>query len=111
MKDFHDVAVLARGFAFEGQLLSNAVAATFQRRGTSLPTEPPPALSDAFTKRPETIALWRAFIIREAIAEAYSDLESIVQLLQSFLMAPATAAADKQSFAMHWPPWGPWHNK
>jgi len=108
MKDFHDVALLANSFAFDGQLLTSAVAATFRRRGTSMPAEPPPALSDAFAKRPETVALWRAFVTREAIAEGYSDLEAIVQILRSFLMAPAAAAADGQSFALHWAPRGPW---
>ena len=46
MKDFHDIAVMASTFAFEGQPLAKALAATFKRRGTPLPKEPPPALTD-----------------------------------------------------------------
>jgi hypothetical protein len=48
MKDFFDVWSLARTFAFDGQPLSGAIAATFQRRRTDLRTETPLALSEEF---------------------------------------------------------------
>jgi predicted nucleotidyltransferase component of viral defense system len=48
MKDFFDVWSLARTFAFDGQPLSAAIAATFQRRKTDLPAEMPLALSEEF---------------------------------------------------------------
>jgi len=35
-KDFYDLHVLARQFAFEGEHLTRAIAATFERRGTSI---------------------------------------------------------------------------
>ena len=37
MKDFYDLAVLARTFAFEGEVLARAIGATFERRGTPCP--------------------------------------------------------------------------
>jgi predicted nucleotidyltransferase component of viral defense system len=46
MKDFYDLWVMARDFEFEGALLSQAIKATFERRGTALPTDVPLALSD-----------------------------------------------------------------
>ncbi len=108
MKDFHDVAVIALTFAFEGEPLAKALAATFKRRGTPLPDEPPPAVTDAFTKRPETIALWKAFVTRESIQKEYSDLAAVVRLLRSFLLQPASVALENVPFDLHWPPGGPW---
>jgi len=108
MKDFHDVAMLAANFPFEGKLLAAAFAATFKRRGTPLPKDPPLAFTGAFTKRPETIALWKAFVSREAILKEYSDLDANIRLLRSFLLEPASAALNDTSFGAHWPPGGPW---
>ena len=52
MKDFYDVAVLARDFDFEGDLLIRAIRATFERRKTSLPTTLPVALTTTFSEDP-----------------------------------------------------------
>ena len=38
MKDFFDVVVMARMFQFDGRELADAMRATFERRGTPLPT-------------------------------------------------------------------------
>ena len=37
MKDFFDIVVMARMFAFDGDDLVRAIRATFERRGTALP--------------------------------------------------------------------------
>jgi len=44
MKDFYDVAVLGRDFDFDGELLTRAIRATFERRKTPLPVSLPVAL-------------------------------------------------------------------
>lgn len=108
MKDFHDIAVLAAGFAFEGKLLAEAFAATFKRRGTPLPDEPPPALTAAFTGRAETIVQWKAFVTREAVQREFSDLDVIASLLRAFLLPPSSAASNGERFKKFWPPGGPW---
>jgi Nucleotidyl transferase AbiEii toxin, Type IV TA system len=108
MKDFHDVAMLAANFSFEDKQLAAAIAATFKRRGTPLPKEAPPALTDAFTKRPETMALWKAFVERETIRDEFSDLDLVIRLLRSFLLEPAVTILNDTGFAAHWPPGGPW---
>ena len=111
MKDFHDVAVLAESFAFEGAVLADAIAATFRRRGTPVPSEAPLALTDAFIKRPETVALWKAFVVREAIAEAFADLNAVASLLRSFLLPPTTALTNGVQFGQPWKPGGPWREE
>ena len=40
MKDFYDLWTLARQFEFDGQVLSEAIRATFDRRQTPLPEQP-----------------------------------------------------------------------
>jgi Nucleotidyl transferase AbiEii toxin, Type IV TA system len=37
MKDFYDLEILSRTFAFEGKTLAQAIQNTFQKRGTDLP--------------------------------------------------------------------------
>lgn len=45
MKDFYDLAVIARRSELDGALLARAVRATFNRRGTPLPQALPVALT------------------------------------------------------------------
>ncbi len=108
MKDFHDVAVLASHFDFDGVMLADALAATFKRRSTPLPKDPPPAFTEAFTKRPETVALWKGFVDRESIRREYSDLDAIVRLLRSFLLQPVSAALEGVEFPWRWTAGRPW---
>lgn len=111
MKDFHDVAMLASQFEFDGQLLADALTATFKRRSTSLPTTSPPAFSESFTKRLETVALWKAFVTRESIQPEYSDLDAVIGLNRSFLLEPALAAAGRIAFSMRWLAGGTWSGR
>src|SRR2546427_268197 len=48
MKDFYDLYRLSETQAFDGETLAAAIGATFERRGTAIPTELPLALGDAF---------------------------------------------------------------
>jgi len=51
MKDFLDVWILAQGCSFTGQILAQAIEATFHRRRTGLPESTPVALTPAFPRR------------------------------------------------------------
>lgn len=48
MKDGYDVWILSEFHAFDGATLAQAIAATFARRKTSTPAEPPVALTAVF---------------------------------------------------------------
>jgi Nucleotidyl transferase AbiEii toxin, Type IV TA system len=50
MKDFYDLAIMARTFPFTGSVLRDVIVATFTRRGTALPSTSPVALTGAFPK-------------------------------------------------------------
>src|SRR5262249_4978122 len=59
MKDFFDLWVLAREFSFEGSTLSRAIAATFRRRKTALPPQPPLAVTALFGRDSVKIKQWQ----------------------------------------------------
>ena len=90
MKDFFDVWVLSKSHDFEAERLRSAIAATFKRRGTEIPIDPPDALTSAFAEDVAKQVQWRAFI-RDLDNEP-PDLATVVQDLRIFLMPQATGA-------------------
>jgi Nucleotidyl transferase AbiEii toxin, Type IV TA system len=76
MKDFYDVYVLAEAYAFESELLVDAVRATFRRRGTAMPDGPPVALT-AEMDTEETRGRWAAFVGRNELeAPAFAEVQA-----------------------------------
>ena len=108
MKDFFDLWAISRTFAFDGQVLTKAIRATFKRRGTTLPTETPFGLSEAFAADPVKQTQWQAFLRRTEIAMAPEPLSQIIPSIASFLMPVVLAAGDKQAALGNWPAGGPW---
>lgn len=108
MKDFFDLWVLSRTFPFDGRLLSSAMQATFARRETSLQTGTPEALTSIFVEDPIKQAQWQAFTRKGRVTEAPAGLDAIVEVLRDFLMPPTEAIVAEETFAMRWPPGGPW---
>lgn len=90
MKDFYDIWILSRSFAFEGDRLARAIQATFTRRGTPIPQDLPDALSAAFGADPQKQQQWRSFV--EDVALDPGDLAAVVEELAAFLMPWAAAA-------------------
>ncbi|HKY36520.1 MAG TPA: nucleotidyl transferase AbiEii/AbiGii toxin family protein [Polyangiaceae bacterium] len=107
MKDFYDLVALSNLFDFEGQLLVAAISATFTRRGTPLPTEPPAAFTPEFTGDATKNVQWTAFVKKAGVVGA-ADLKSTIELVELFVQRPLHAAAEKQPFAGRWSPPGPW---
>ena len=68
MKDFFDLAVIARRTEPDGGTLAAAIAATFVRRKTALPTERPLALTAQFSEDAARLRQWQAFLSRNRIA-------------------------------------------
>ena len=105
MKDFHDVWQLARTFSFDGASLTQAIAATFERRGTPVPDAAPVALSAQFVE--ERTNQWSAFLRRSGLSGS-PDLSDVIHLLARFLLPPSSAAAAGEPFVLRWPPGGDW---
>jgi len=90
MKDLYDVWVLSRNFEFKDDRLTRAIAATFTRRKTDIPSALPDALTTAFAEDPTKVAQWNSFI--EDVAFQPGTLADIIKDLAAFLMPHASAA-------------------
>jgi hypothetical protein len=108
MKDFYDLWVVSGQFEFDGALLARAIRATFKRRGTDLPDEPPVALTAVFTGDRSKQVQWSAFVKRGKLAIVVPPFEQVVDYLASFLWPPAEALGKGLSFDRRWPSGGPW---
>lgn len=102
LKDFYDLWLIAQTFEFDRPSLAEAVRQTFARRGTMLPTEKPIGLSDAYVEA--WGRQWRAFLGRERMASAPTDLAVVVSDLAGFLL-PLIEPAERDE---RWKPGEGW---
>lgn len=110
MKDFFDLWAIAHTFRFDGAILQQAVAATFARRSTPLPSVTPLALTDAFASDASKQMQWQAFLRRTAIALAPAPLPDLIAAISTFVMPVLVAAHDQTSLNLVWEAGGPWRN-
>lgn len=61
MKDYYDLWALPRSREITAEDLDAAIAATFKRRDTAIPTEPPPGLTRAFFEDGGKQRQWKAY--------------------------------------------------
>ncbi|MEK8025481.1 nucleotidyl transferase AbiEii/AbiGii toxin family protein [Pseudaquabacterium rugosum] len=104
MKDFFDLAVIARRTELDGATLAAAIAATFARRQTALPAERPLALTREFSDDAAKQRQWQAFLNKSRI-EAGS-LGDTVALLYDLLWPPTQVAAAGGQATSTWRPEG-----
>jgi hypothetical protein len=96
MKDFYDLYMLATGFDFDGRLLKDAIAATFRRRKTPIPTDLPIALTEEFYNDSIKQKQWKAFV-RKIDGGELPEFPVIVELLTKFILPVfAAIAGDKE---------------
>jgi hypothetical protein len=108
MKDFYDLMLLSRSFAFDGPLLVRAIRATFERRKTPLPTQLPIGLRPEFASNAMKQEQWAGFVRKSGAANA-GDLPSAVEAVSDFLGRPLLdAAAHDSAWEAQWPAGGPW---
>ncbi len=107
MKDFYDLYILACDFGFKGDRLAQAIAATFSRRKTKLPSVVPPALTDEFFRDSTKNTQWNAFLEKSELDAV--ELVDVIQKLRSFLMPLLQTCAAGENFDKLWPPGGPWN--
>ena len=102
MKDFFDLAVIARTSTLDGAILIRALRATFARRGTTLPAATPVALTPEFAATAAKARQWDAFVSKARLQA--NDLREVVALLDTFLDLPIKAATSDQPFDSKWDP-------
>lgn len=102
MKDFFDLAVIARTSKLDGSTLVDAIRATFARRNTPLPASTPAALTAEFSSNSIKSQQWQAFVKKAGLQSA--SLEEVVASL-AVLLNPAIAACSLIStFESKWNP-------
>ena len=93
MKDYFDLRALAREGALDARLLGDAIAATFQRRGTALPAGVPLGLGDEFARDATKLIQWKAFLGRNRLDAPMLD-EVIVEI-RDFVAEPLRLARQR----------------
>jgi hypothetical protein len=86
MKDYFDLWVLLRNATLDQGILEQAVRATFERRGTPMPTSIPVGLSERFSQDKSRLELWGAFVKRNKL-EAKTLPETVDYLRDKFRFA------------------------
>lgn len=107
MKDLFDIYGLATTMTFDGDTLRRAIAATFARRGTKIPTERPLALTEEFGRSPQKQAQWTPFVRRTRRPEL-RELAPVIEKLAGFLWPVLQAAAQDEPWPWQWSNGGPW---
>jgi predicted nucleotidyltransferase component of viral defense system len=68
VKDYFDLSVLLERESLDVDLLAQAIKATFERRGMTVPTRLPVGLTDEFAHDASRKALWQAFVKKNELA-------------------------------------------
>lgn len=100
MKDYFDLWILAKHSDFDGQILSRAVAATFECRRTAVPTGVPIGLSDEFINDAQKGKQWQGFLRKNALDPM--PLATVIADLRGFLMPVLAAIAAGGSHDYPW---------
>jgi predicted nucleotidyltransferase component of viral defense system len=109
MKDFYDVWLMANTWTFDMALLRNAIFASFQARGSEIPTAVPFALTEGFLNDPQKKQQWKAFVGRLNLGNKEPSLEAVGAVLRVFLMPCISGQSLTQPDLRQWTPsrhWG-----
>jgi predicted nucleotidyltransferase component of viral defense system len=102
MKDFYDLWIMSKQFDFDGSLLTEAIAATFERRKTPLPDDVPVAFTKDFSSDTNISQRWRAFANKLKQSSDTPQLNQIIGELKDFLIVPLQYAKAKKVLNRKW---------
>ena len=83
VKDYFDLSVLLERETLDAGLLTQAIKATFERRGMTVPAGPPVGLTDEFSNDPSRQALWNAFAKKNGLQVEPLEV-TLIRLRQAF---------------------------
>lgn len=104
MKDFYDIWFMANTWTFDMASLRKAILASFERRGSTIPTEVPFALTDGFLDDPQKTQQWSAFVNRLDAGEKAPPLEEVGAALRAFLLPCISADSPTKPRIVSWTP-------
>lgn len=107
MKDFFDIAVLAERDHFDGATLSMAIKATFERRGTSVPSSTPIGLTLEFAANSAKQQQWNG-ITQISGQTGAMTLETAIDSARRLLVPVLETLTKGHKFTKSWEPGGPW---
>lgn len=84
LKDYYDLWRLTRTMDLSHDDVVAAIRATFARRGSAVPADVPPGLTDGFAK-PDKSRMWTAFLERNGLDADGMSLADLVQVLRASL--------------------------
>jgi hypothetical protein len=108
MRDFFDIHALSENRHFDGEILTRAVRATFERRRTPIPVSLPFAMTPAFAAIREKQAQWQGFLRKSGLSSAPTQLSDVAVRIAVFLEPIITAARGSATLKLAWMPGGPW---
>jgi len=102
MKDYYDLWVISQHSDIDGKLLSQAIEATFKKRGTPIPADIPLALDEQFSGDHLKQKQWTAFLRRIDVPETTPSLKDIVVVLRRLLMPLIAALLNEKAYMKTW---------
>jgi len=103
MKDFYDIGVIAHAMPLEGDLLLQAVKATFERRKTNITVEPLFVFSDEFIQDNGKDTQWNAFLNKNNLDDK-TDFAYAVNEVVQLLLPVYESIVNQHSFDKQWSP-------
>lgn len=94
MKDYFDLHALAREGALDACRVGEAIAATFERRKTTVPDDWPLGLSDEFARDASKRTQWKAFLGKKRLDAP--TLDEVIEKVRHFVTEPLKLARQKQ---------------
>jgi hypothetical protein len=104
MKDFYDIWFMANTWTFDMASLRNAILASFERRGSTIPTGVPFALTDDFLNDPQKTQQWSAFVNQLDPGEKAPSLEEVGAVLRAFLLPCISGDSPTKGAILAWTP-------
>ena len=108
MKDYCDLIAISRGFEIDGQSLTEAIQATFQRRGTPLPDGIPTGLSEEFAEDAGKQRQWIGYLGRTKLDTVPRSLTDAIAVVRGFVLPALAAASGVGSPPDRWRPSAGW---
>lgn len=110
MKDFFDIWLLSQQFSFCSHVLSKAICATFERRGT-LFDDMPVTLDPAFSGKSEKQAQWSAFLRRHRLDYAPAHFVDVAASIAAFIGPVVDSVRSGDDTAVVWKSGGSWESE
>jgi predicted nucleotidyltransferase component of viral defense system len=109
MKDFYDIWFMANTWTFDMTSLRKAIHASFERRGSTIPTGTPFALTEEFLNDPQKKQQWAAFVSRLNPGNKVPSFEEVGAMLRTFLLPCISGSSLTQPDIRTWTPDRHWN--